>query len=86
MAEVTTAAFPRPRRAARAERHLRKLTAVAARLSPAKPVWANLASIPLTVAGLGCVDTGVFLASSVAGWIVTGLSLVLLEHMIADEP
>ena len=60
-----------------------------AKLRPApkatKPVLANLASIPLTVAGIGCVDTGVFLANTVAGWIVTGLSLVVLEHLIADE-
>jgi len=54
----------------------------------AKPVrapLANLASVPLHVAGLGCIDAGVFAASPVAGWIVTGLSLIWLEHVIADE-
>lgn len=54
----------------------------------AKPVRAplvNLASIPLHVAGLACVDIGVFTACPVAGWIVTGLSLIWLEHVIADE-
>lgn len=56
-----------------------------AAIAPHKASLANLWSIPLTVAGVGCVDTGVFFASVVAGWIVTGLSLILLEHVIADE-
>ena len=50
-----------------------------------QPVLANIASIPLTVLGLACVDVGVFTASGVAGWIVTGASLMWLEHLIADE-
>lgn len=54
-------------------------------LSPARPALLNLVSIPLTVAGIGFIDTGVFIASTVAGWIVTGVSLLVLEHMIADE-
>lgn len=53
--------------------------------TPHKASLARLAEIPLTVLGLGCIDTGVFQASTVAGWIVTGLSLILLEHLIADE-
>jgi hypothetical protein len=63
----------------RAARFLRKLAA------PAKPVLANLVSIPLTVLGYACVDIGVFKASTVAGWIVTGVTLMVLEHQIADE-
>lgn len=54
-------------------------------LSPARPALTNLISIPLTVAGIGFIDTGVFIASAIAGWIVTGISLLILEHMIADE-
>jgi hypothetical protein len=53
---------------------------------PARPALANLASVPLHAAGLACVDVGVFTASPVAGWIITGLSLIWLEHVIADEP
>lgn len=49
-----------------------------------KPVLVNLVSIPFTVAGIGCIDTGVFLASRIAGWIVTGVSLVVIESLIAD--
>lgn len=45
----------------------------------------NLAKMPLTVTGLGCIDAGVFTASDVAGWIVTGISLIVLEYAIADE-
>lgn len=33
----------------------------------------------LTVAGLGCVDVGVFEANTVAGWIVTGVTVLLLD-------
>lgn len=54
-------------------------------LSPAKPVLKNLASIPLTVAGLGCISAGIFLASTIAGLIVTGVLLMVLEHMAANE-
>lgn len=49
------------------------------------PSLKNLASMPLTVAGLACVCAGVLLASTVAGLIVTGVLLVVLEFMIADS-
>ena len=52
---------------------------------PAVPVLKNVAQVPFTVAGLGCIDTGVFFASTIAGFIVTGLSLMWLEHLIADD-
>lgn len=58
--------------------------AAASILRPHKASLVRLTDIPLTVAGLGCVDAGVFTASTIAGWIVTGLSLVVLEHLIAD--
>jgi hypothetical protein len=54
-------------------------------LTPARPVLANLASIPLTVAGWACIDAGMFAANTVAGLIVTGITLMVLEHQIADE-
>lgn len=55
-------------------------------LRPARAPLANVASMPLHVAGLACIDAGVFTATPVAGWIVTGLSLIWLELAIADEP
>ena len=54
-------------------------------VKPKSASVANLRAIPLTVAGLACIDTGVFIASTVAGWIVTGLTLIVLEYMISDE-
>ena len=54
-------------------------------LRPGRVVLASVASVPLTTIGLACIDYGVFLASQVAGFIVTGISLILLEHVIADE-
>lgn len=54
-------------------------------LSPAKPVLANLGSIPLTVIGLACVDFAAFHYIHMIGWAVTGASLFILEHLIADE-
>jgi hypothetical protein len=54
-------------------------------LRPAKPVLANLASVPLTVAGLGCADFAAFHLAHGWGWLVTGASLMWLEHVIADE-
>lgn len=45
----------------------------------------NLLSIPLTVAGFGCIDAAAFVGNLIAGLVVTGVSLVVLEHLIADE-
>lgn len=53
---------------------------------PHRAAVARLWDIPLTVIGAACVDTGVFRASTVAGWIVTGASLVAVEFLIADGP
>jgi hypothetical protein len=51
----------------------------------ARPVLLNVLSIPLTIAGVGCIDAGVFMANTIAGMIFTGVSLIVLEHLIADE-
>ena len=53
---------------------------------PARAPLANLASIPLHVAGLGCIDAAAFAGNTIAGLVVTGISLIWLEHVIADEP
>lgn len=55
-------------------------------VTPHKASIARLADIPLTVAGIGCIDFAAFHYVHMLGWLVTGLSLVLLEHLIADEP
>lgn len=84
---VHTVALPNTLRMPRVRVHpLRRLRQISEKLmTPAKPVLANLASIPLTVAGLGCIDCGVFFASTIAGFIITGISLIVLEHLAADE-
>lgn len=41
--------------------------------------------MPLTVAGVGCIDFAAYHLSHGWGWLATGLSLVVLEHIIADE-
>lgn len=69
--------FPRARGA---------VTATAARLArPHRAALSNLVAMPLTTFGLGCIATGVFYANAIAGWIVTGVLLIVLEHLIADE-
>ncbi len=65
----------------------RAATRVAARLlTPARPVAANLAAVPLHVAGLASIDFAAFHLTHGWGWLVTGVSLIWLEHVIADEP
>lgn len=62
------------------------LTALAtAAATPHRAALANLAHMPLTVAGVGCVDYAAFHLAGGWGWLVTGLSLLLVEHLIADE-
>lgn len=65
----------------------RSIAATAASaVKPHKAALANLRSMPLTVAGTGCVDYAAFhIAAHGWGWLVTGLSLVVLELVIADE-
>lgn len=64
----------------------RKLTRAAGRLlAPARPAAANLASVPLHVAGLACIDFAGFHLAHGWGWLITGVSLIWLEHVIADE-
>lgn len=59
--------------------------AAAIAITPARPVLKNLLSIPFTVAGIASIDFAAFHLSHGVGWLVTGVSMVLLEHMIADE-
>lgn len=60
-------------------------SAVTSFVRPAKPVLKNAASIPLTIAGLGCFAAGVFLINPIAGLMVLCPVLVLIEHMIAED-
>lgn len=54
-------------------------------LNPPKAVLSKLVEIPLTVLGVASIDFAAFHMSSGFGWLVTGISLIMLEYMIADD-
>ena len=54
-------------------------------VAPHKASLANLRAIPLTVAGVFCVDFAGFHLAHGWGWLITGASLIILEHIIADD-
>ena len=54
-------------------------------IAPHKVSLANLKQIPLTIVGFACIDFAAFHLAHGWGWLVTGLSLILLEHMIAED-
>lgn len=53
--------------------------------APARAPLVNAGQIPLTVAGIGLIDAGAFQGPTWLGLVVTGLSLLGIEHLIADE-
>jgi hypothetical protein len=70
----------------RAAGQLARLRSAAGRaLRPARPVLRNLASIPLTVAGFGCLDAAALAWNVLVGLAGAGVLLIVLEHLIADE-
>lgn len=54
-------------------------------LAPHKSSLRNLGQIPLTVCGTGFIDFAAFHLAHGWGWLVTGVSLIVLEHLIADD-
>jgi hypothetical protein len=75
MAAISTGAIPgrRPR--------VPGIAALAARQAAAhaKAVAQRLSGSALTIAGLACVDVGAFHAHTIAGWVVTGVTVLLLD-------
>lgn len=61
------------------------LTSVAALVAPHRASLARLWDIPMTVLGTAFVDFAAFHVAHGWGWLVTGLSLIVVEHLIADE-
>jgi hypothetical protein len=53
--------------------------------APAAAPLTRLAQMPLTLAGIGCIDAAAFVGDTIAGLVVTGLSLIGLEYLIADD-
>lgn len=54
-------------------------------VTPHRAALTNLADIPLTAAGTGCIDYAAWHLGTGWGWLVTGISLLVLEHLIADD-
>lgn len=61
------------------------VSAAARAITPAKPVLKNAAQIPLTLAGLGCVDAAFYRWALIPGLLATGITLILVEHMLSTE-
>ncbi|KUN03154.1 hypothetical protein AQI95_24665 [Streptomyces yokosukanensis] len=47
---------------------------------------ARLSGSLLTVTGLGCIDVGAFEANTIAGWITTGVTVLLLDWKLDPPP
>ena len=54
-------------------------------VKPHRLALAKLAEMPLFLLGASGVDFAAFHLNHGVGWLVTGLSLILVEHMAADE-
>lgn len=87
MAAITAPAAPRPARAPlRVLRGLRDFPgkAAAAVLTPHKASVKRLAEMPLSVIGTGGIDFSAFHVNHGVGWLVLGVSLWVVEHLISD--
>lgn len=59
--------------------------AVSSAVRPHRASLQRLADMPLTVLGAGGIDFAAFHLGHGWGWLITGVSLLVVEHMIADE-
>lgn len=57
-----------------------------AAVQPHKAAIGRLAEMPLTVLGVGFIDFAGFHYIHMVGWLVTGISLLWIERVIADPP
>lgn len=76
--------FARTRAAFAALRRGTSVTLTAA-TAPHKAALRRLLEMPLTVVATGFVDTAAWAAPHWVGWLVTGLSLLAIEHLISDD-
>lgn len=60
-------------------------TLVSATITPHRAAVRRLLDMPLSVGAAGCIDYASYHVSSGLGWLVTGISLVIIEHLIADD-
>jgi hypothetical protein len=54
-------------------------------VKPNRKAIENLRSMPLFLAGGGCVDFAAFHVNHGFGWLVMGISLIVAELAVADE-
>jgi hypothetical protein len=59
-------------------------SAAAAVITPHTASLRRLADMPLAVAGTGCIDFAAWHVDHGVGWLVTGISLWLVEHLVSD--
>lgn len=87
---MASVAVPASAASGRALRTLRRLagnvaSVAAAAVRPHKASVARLADMPLAVLGTGGIDFSAFHVNHGVGWLVLGVSLWVVEHLIADD-
>jgi hypothetical protein len=60
-------------------------SAAVAALTPHRASLLRLLDMPLAVIGTGCIDFAAWHVDHGVGWLVTGVSLWVVEHLIADD-
>ena len=50
-----------------------------------RAVFSNLLQIPFTCIGMICINVGFFHIIHEWGWVTSGITLIILEAMIADK-
>lgn len=72
-------------------RKARELTGTVAKtvgrvaLTPHKASLLRLTEMPLSVIGYGLADFAAFHVDHGVGWLATAVSLIVIEHLIADD-
>lgn len=66
------------------EKRTRRLRELASRVTGYAPAR-RLAEMPLTLAGTASLSVAAFIGNAIAGFAVMGVSLIVLEFLIADE-
>lgn len=66
------------------KRGRRRFREIASRVTGYAPAR-RLAEMPLTLAGTASLSVAAFIGNVIAGFAVLGISLIVLEFMIADE-
>jgi hypothetical protein len=94
-AAMTAMTHPIPRQRPRFTRAIAGVTKVVVKtaaeaavkaVTPHKASVKRLGEIPLSCLGTGGIDFSAFHVNHGVGWLVLGISLYVIEHLIADPP